>query len=90
MKIDDIHWSNTDRMTPCDCSPLQICTCRPFAQALLFPLDKLQQCLRETEVRRQEIYQKEAITKDDETELTKISFLIIKICVEIGIRELAD
>ena len=56
----------------------------------MFPLDKLQQCLRETEVRRQEIYQKEAITKDDETELTKISFLIIKICVEIGIRELAD
>jgi hypothetical protein len=77
-------------MIPCDCSPLQICKCRPFAQVLLFPLYKLQQCLRETEVRRQQIYQKEIMTKDDETELTKISFLIIKLCVEIGIRELAD
>jgi hypothetical protein len=46
--------------------------------------------LQEAELRRQTIYQKELFSKDDETELIKIGFLIIKISIEIGLREAGD
>jgi len=48
----------------------------------------LEEKLLETELRRQKIYQKEVFTKEDEAELIKIGFMIIKLSVEIGVREL--
>jgi len=77
-------------MNRCKCPPINICKCRPFSNPLLYPLEMLHRYLQEIELQRQMIYQKDVFSKDDETELIKIGFLIIKISVEIGLREAGD